>query len=69
MGFAEILMRLNKSFVVHRDIKGVKETLRKLSKLSAYINHSLMKTKMRVFGLPKKKVGQMMAMTLQMKVF
>ena len=34
-------MRLNKSFVVHRDIKGVKETLRKLSKLSAYINHSI----------------------------
>ena len=40
-GFAEILMRLNKSFVVHRNIKGVKETLRKLSKLSAYINHSI----------------------------
>ena len=40
-GFAEILMRLNKSFVVHRDIKGVKETLRKLSKLSTYINHSI----------------------------
>ena len=34
-GFAENLMRLNKSFVVHRDIKGIKETLRKLSKLSA----------------------------------
>ena len=41
-GYAETLMRLNKSFVVHRNIKGVKETLRKLSKLSAYINHSLM---------------------------
>ena len=40
-GFAEILMRLNKSFVVHRNIQGVKETLRKLSKLSAYIHHSL----------------------------
>jgi len=40
-GFAEILMRLNKSFVVHRNIQGVKETMRKLSKLSAYINHSL----------------------------
>ena len=40
-GYAETLMRLNKSFVVHRNIKGVKETLRKLSKLSAYINHSL----------------------------
>ena len=40
--YAETLMRLNKSFVVHRNIKGVKETLRKLSKLSAYINHSLM---------------------------
>ena len=41
-GYAEMLMRLNKSFIVHRNIKGVKETLRKLSKLSAYINHSLM---------------------------
>ena len=41
-GYAETLMRLNKSFVVHRNIKGVKETLRKLSKLSAYINYSLM---------------------------
>ena len=40
-GYAEILMRLNKSFVVHRNIKGVKETLRKLSRLSAYINQSL----------------------------
>ena len=41
-GFAEILMRLNKSFIVHRNIQGVKETMRKLSKLSAYINHSLL---------------------------
>ena len=32
-GFVEVLMRLNKSFIVHRNIKGVKETLRKLSKL------------------------------------
>ena len=44
-GYAETLMRLNKSFIVHRNIKGVKETLRKLSKLSAYINHSLMQDK------------------------
>ena len=44
-GYAEMLMRLNKSFIVHRNIKGVKETLRKLSKLSAYINHSLMHDK------------------------
>ena len=44
-GYAETLMRLNKSFVVHRNIKGVKETLRKLSKLSAYINHSLKQDK------------------------
>ena len=44
-GYAETLMRLNKSFVVHRNIKGVKETLRKLSKLSAYINYSLMQDK------------------------
>jgi 1-acyl-sn-glycerol-3-phosphate acyltransferase len=41
--FAEILMRLNKSFVVHRDIHGIKETLRRLTKLSAYINQSLFK--------------------------
>ena len=40
-GYAEKLMKLNKSFVVHRNIKGVKETLRKLSRLSAYINQSL----------------------------
>ena len=40
-GFAESLMRLNKSFIVHREIKGVKETLRKLTKLSSYINFSL----------------------------
>ena len=39
--FAEVLMRLNKSFIVHREIQGAKETLRKLSKLSAYINYSL----------------------------
>ncbi len=44
-GYAEMLMRLNKSFIVHRNIKGVKETLRKLSKLSAYISHSLMHDK------------------------
>ena len=44
-GYAEMLMRLNKSFIVHRNIKGVKETLRKLSKLSSYINHSLMQDK------------------------
>ena len=39
--FAEVLMRLNKSFIVHREIQGAKETLRKLSKLSSYINQSL----------------------------
>ncbi len=39
--FFEKIMRLNKSFVVHRNIKGAKETLRKLSNLSRYINHSL----------------------------
>jgi len=41
--FAETLMRLNKSFVVHRGIHGIKETLKKLTKLSAYINQSLFK--------------------------
>ena len=40
-GFAETLMRLNKSFIVHREIKGIKETLKKLTRLSAYINTSL----------------------------
>ena len=40
-GFFEKLMRLNKSFVVHRNIKGVKETLTKLANLSRFINHSL----------------------------
>ena len=34
-------MRLNKSFIVHREIKGIKETLKKLTRLSAYINTSL----------------------------
>ena len=43
--FAEILMRLNKSFVVHRDIHGIKETLKRLTKLSTYIDHSLFKDK------------------------
>ena len=41
--FAEILMRLNKSFIVHRDIQGIKETLKKLTKLSKYIDQSLFK--------------------------
>ena len=39
--FFEKIMRLNKSFVVHRNIKGAKETFKKLSNLSRYINHSL----------------------------
>ena len=40
-GFFEKIMKLNKSFVVHRNIKGAKETLKKLSNLSRYINYSL----------------------------
>ena len=32
-GYAEDLMRLNKSFVVHRNIEGVKERFRKLHKI------------------------------------
>ena len=40
-GFAEDLMRLNKSFVVHRNIVGIKETYRKLHRLSAYIHKSI----------------------------
>ena len=43
--YAEILMRLNKSFIVHRDIQGIKETLKKLTKLSKYIDQSLFKDK------------------------
>ena len=43
--FFEKIMRLNKSFVVHRNIKGAKETLKKLSNLSRYIDHSLNKDK------------------------
>ena len=39
--FFEKLMKLNKSFVVHRNIKGTKETLKKLKNLSSYINHSI----------------------------
>ena len=40
-GFSEKLMRLNKSFVVHRNIKGVKETYKILQKLSSYIDKSI----------------------------
>ncbi|SVE05367.1 uncharacterized protein METZ01_LOCUS458221, partial [marine metagenome] len=40
-GFLERLMRLNKSFVVHRNIKGVKETFRKLQYLSSFIDKSI----------------------------
>ena len=39
--FAEELMRLNKSFVVHRSIKGIKETYKKLHRLSSYIYKSI----------------------------
>ena len=39
--FAEELMRLNKSFVVHRNIKGIKETYKKLHRLSSYIYKSI----------------------------
>jgi len=44
-GFFEKLMRLNKSFVVHRNIQGAKETLKKLSNLSSYIDHSIQSDK------------------------
>ena len=40
-GFSEKLMRLNKSFVVHRNIKGIKETYQILQKLSSYIDDSI----------------------------
>ena len=35
--YAEKIMRLNKSFVVHRNISGVKKTYKVLKRLSAYI--------------------------------
>lgn len=40
-GFSEKIMRLNKSFVVQRNIKGVKETLIKLQNLSSFIDKSI----------------------------
>lgn len=36
------LMRLNKSFIVKRSAKGVREMMKALTELSAYINHSLL---------------------------
>ena len=39
--FFEKLMRLNKSFVVYRNIKGIKETITKLKNLSSFINRSI----------------------------
>ena len=39
--FSEKVMRLNKSFVVHREITGVKETYKKLMNLSSFINRSI----------------------------
>ena len=67
-GFAENLMRLNKSFVVHRDIKGIKETLRKLTKLSAYISHSLFHDNESIW-IAQKRVEPMTETTIRMKLF
>ena len=39
--YAEKIMRLNKSFVVHRNISGVKKTYKVLKRLSAYIYRSI----------------------------
>ena len=39
--FVSDLMRLNKSFIVHRSITGRREKLAAYQKLSAYINHSI----------------------------
>ncbi len=41
--FAEKIMKLNKSFVVHRNISGMKEAYSSLKRLSAYIYMSLIK--------------------------
>jgi hypothetical protein len=43
--FAEDLMRLNKSFVVHRSITGIKEAYKKLHRLSTYIQKSICEDK------------------------
>jgi hypothetical protein len=39
--YGEKLMKLNKSFIVHREVKGFKEIFRIISRLSAYINKIL----------------------------
>lgn len=39
--YASDLMRLNKSFIVKRSVKGPKQTLAALKQLSAYIEHSI----------------------------
>lgn len=39
------LMRLNKSFIVKRSAKGVREMMKALTQLSGYINHSLLDEK------------------------
>ena len=54
-GFFEKIMKLNKSFVVHRNIKGAKETLKKLSNLSRYINYSLNEDKESFSKIPSTK--------------
>ncbi|MBY8968223.1 1-acyl-sn-glycerol-3-phosphate acyltransferase, partial [Algiphilus sp. NNCM1] len=41
--FVSDLMRLNKSFIVHRSITGRKEKMAAYNLLSAYINHSILK--------------------------
>ena len=40
-GYLEKVMKLNKSFVVHREPFGFKETIKVISRLSSYINNSL----------------------------
>ncbi len=39
------LMRLNKSFIVKRSAKGIREMMKSLTELSGYINHSLLEEK------------------------
>ncbi|MDP4537205.1 1-acyl-sn-glycerol-3-phosphate acyltransferase [Alkalimonas collagenimarina] len=43
------LMRLNKSFIVRRSMKGPREMLKALSQLSAYIHHSLGREKQSIW--------------------
>jgi 1-acyl-sn-glycerol-3-phosphate acyltransferase len=54
--FVSDMMRLNKSFIVHRSISGRREKLAAYQLLSAYINHSIRNDAPRS-GSPRPKAG------------